>query len=94
MATTYENMVLNEAHKREKSSQCEWGRQHGGEATIFPMDTVEFAKMNSLKMQVADLCDQQPTPASMVRPPRKVRVRPDAPRPTRRRVSPSALSDV
>ena len=73
MATTYENMVLNEAHKREKTSQMEWGRQHGGEKTIFPMDSVEFAKMDSLKSRVSDLCDLQPTPASMVRPPRKVR---------------------
>ena len=75
MATTYENMVLNEAHRREHLSQKEWGKAHGGEATIYPMGTLEFAKLESLKDKVADLVDLQPTPASMVRPPRKVRAR-------------------
>ena len=76
MATTYENMVLNEAHRREHLSQKEWGKAHGGDATIYPMGTLEFAKLESLKDKVADLVDLQPTPASMVRPPRKVRARP------------------
>ena len=31
MATTYENMVLNETFRREKMSQRDWGKQHGTE---------------------------------------------------------------
>ena len=91
MATTYENMVLNEAHKQEHNAKTEWGRQHGGDATIYPMDSVEFAKLDSLKSKVADLCDMQPTPAAMLRPPRKVRA-PRAPsrgRPSARASRPS-----
>ena len=73
MATTYENMVLKEAIDAEANSKVSWGQQHGSERVIFPMDTEQFAKLDKLKERVADLCDLQPTQASMVRPPRKVR---------------------
>ena len=73
MATTYENMVLKETHKREGMSQKEWGKQHAGDITVYGMDTLEYANLDTLKSKVSDLCDLQPTPASMVRPPRKVR---------------------
>ena len=75
MTTTYENMVLNEAHRREHKSKAEWGRQHAGDILpmAYPMDSLEFARLEKLKSKVADLVDLQPTPASMVRPPRKVR---------------------
>jgi len=71
MATTYENMVLKETHHREKASQIEWGRQHASEASVFPLESQQFAKLSSLRNQVADLCDLQPTPVSMPRPARK-----------------------
>ena len=74
MATTYENMVLKETHRREKMSQIQWGTNNAGDVTLFPMESVEYAKLNTLKHKVADLCDLQPTPVSMVRPPRKVRL--------------------
>ena len=73
MATTYENMVLNETHKREKNAGREWGKQNAGDITVYGMDTQEYANLEHLKAKVSDLCDLQPTPASMVRPPRKVR---------------------
>ena len=66
-------MVLNETFRHEKSSQMEWGRQNANDSTVFPMDSERFAKLDTLKNQVADLCDLQPTPAAMVRPKRKVR---------------------
>ena len=69
--TTYENMVLNETFKREGSSKIEWGRQHSDQS-VFPLDSQEYAKLSDLKSKVADLCDLQPTPVSMVRPARKV----------------------
>ena len=81
MATTYENMVLREMHKREGSSKKDWGRQHAPDASVFELESHEFARLESLKDKVADLCDLQPTPASMVRPPRKVRDASLAPRP-------------
>ena len=73
MATTYKNMVLKEAIDAEANSKVSWGQQHGSDRVIFPMDTEQFAKLDKLKERVADLCDLQPTQASMVRPPRKVR---------------------
>lgn len=73
MSTTYENMVLNEAHKKEHKGKKEWGRQHGSEKTVFEMDSREYERLEALKKNVSDLCDLQPTQASMVRPPRKVR---------------------
>ena len=73
MATTYECMVLGEMHKREKDSKKEWGLQHGSETTLYPLDSFEHVRMEQLKDKVADLVDLQPTQASMVRPPRKVR---------------------
>jgi hypothetical protein len=79
MSTTYENMVLNETFKREGASKRNWGTNNCGDTMIFPMETVEFGKLEGLKEQVADLCDLQPTQASMKRPPRKVR----SPRPAR-----------
>jgi len=78
MATTYENMVLREMHRHEHQSKKEWGKQHAPDSTVFGLETHEFARLESLKEKVADLCDLQPTPASMVRPPRKVRVSPHA----------------
>lgn len=81
MATTYENMVMKEQIDREAKSKVEWGIQqasckdvmpNGG--PIFALDSKEHAKLDSLRSKVADLCDLQPTPAPMVRPPRKVRL--------------------
>ena len=72
MTTTYENMVLNEMHKKETKSQVEWGRQHASDASVYPLDSMENARLHRLQKEVADLCDLQPTPASMVRPARKV----------------------
>lgn len=72
MATTYENQVLNETFRREKASQIEWGRQNAPDSSIYELDSEKFARLSTLKSKVADLCDLQPTPASMVRPPRKV----------------------
>jgi len=71
MATTYENQVLNETFRREKASQIEWGRQNAPDSSIYELDSEKFARLSTLKSKVADLCDLQPTPASMVRPPRK-----------------------
>lgn len=71
MATTYENMVLSETMRHEKNSQKDWGKQHA-ETRTFPLDSQQYANLEALKEKVADLCDLQPTPASMVRPPRKV----------------------
>ena len=74
MATTYENMVLKEAIDAEANSKVSWGQQHGSDRVIFPMDTEQFARAGQTQGEsVADLCDLQPTQASMVRPPRKVR---------------------
>ena len=75
MATTYENMVLREMHRHEHTSKKEWGKQHAADSTVFGLETSEFARLEGLKEKVADLCDLQPTPAAMVRPPRKVCVR-------------------
>jgi hypothetical protein len=75
MATTYENMVLREMHRHEHQSKKEWGKQHAADSTVFGLETSEFARLEGLKEKVADLCDLQPTPAAMVRPPRKVCVR-------------------
>ena len=72
MATTYENMVLREMHRHEGQSKKEWGKQHAADSTVFGLETSEFARLETLKEKVADLCDLQPTPAAMVRPPRKV----------------------
>ena len=71
MATTYENMVLRETHRRETASKISWGLQHASESSVFNLESQEFARLDNLKKNVADLCDLQPTPASMVRPPRK-----------------------
>ena len=71
MATTYENMVLREMHRHEHQSKKSWGTQHAPDHSVFGLETQEFARLDALKDQVADLCDLQPTPASMVRPPRK-----------------------
>ena len=80
MATTYENMVMEEQINREAKSKVEWGIQQaqckdvmpsGG--PIFALDSKEHVKLDGLRNKVADLCDLQPTPAPMVRPPRKVR---------------------
>ena len=71
MATTYENMVLNEMHKREHDSQKEWGRQHAENASVYHLASAQQQRLEKLKSQVADLCDLQPTPSSMLRPPRK-----------------------
>ena len=78
MATTYENMVLREMHRHEHQSKKEWGKQHAPDSSVFGLDTSEFARLEGLKEKVADLCDLQPTPAAMVRPPRKVRATSDS----------------
>jgi hypothetical protein len=75
MATTYENMVLRETHKRELASKRDWGNQHGSDIQLMPMDTAEFVRLEQLRTKVSDLCDLQPTPANMVRPERKVWLR-------------------
>ena len=41
MATTYENMVLQEVFKREHSSKVDWARQHANENTVYEMDSVK-----------------------------------------------------
>ena len=64
MATTYENMVINEVIKRETSSKVEWGLQHGSESTLYPLDSMEHVRLEQLKDKVADLVDLQPTQAS------------------------------
>ena len=71
MTTTYENMVVKETQHREEASKKEWGIQHGSDSMLYPMDSVQFAKLSKLKDDVADLCDLQPTSSSMVRPARK-----------------------
>ena len=71
MATTYENQVLNETFKRENNSRKEWTAQHAGEQMVYPPGSQKMNKLDALKASVSDLCDLQPTPSSMVRPPRK-----------------------
>ena len=76
--TTFETMVLNETIRREGESKLQWTQQHASEAPFaarpcFSLTSKEHQKMAALKEKVADLCDLQPTPVSMKRPPRKVR---------------------
>ena len=66
---------VEETQNREIKSKAEWAKQHAEEAgriTIYRLDDEKNLRLHQLKEQVADLCDLQPTPASMVRPPRKV----------------------
>tara|TARA_B110001452_G_scaffold110021_1_gene91275 strand:- start:2840 stop:3082 length:243 start_codon:yes stop_codon:yes gene_type:complete len=67
---------VEETLRREDKSKAEWALQNAEEAgriTLFRLDDEKNVKLHQLKEKVADLCDLQPTPASMVRPPRKVR---------------------
>ena len=41
------------------------------EVTTYDIDDIKNLRLKQLTEKVADLCDLQPTPASMVRPPRK-----------------------
>ena len=64
--------------KRENDSKIEWTRLNAKEVTTYDIDDIKNLRLKQLTEKVADLCDLQPTPASMVRPPRKVRVSPHA----------------
>lgn len=67
---------VEETLRREDKSKAEWALQNAEEAgriTLYRLDDEKNVKLHQLKEKVADLCDLQPTPASMVRPPRKVR---------------------
>ena len=75
MTTVLENMQTQETLKREIDSRKEWAKNHAQDALIFPPESEKNVRLRELKAQVADLCDLQPTPASMLRPPRKVRSR-------------------
>jgi Lon protease-like protein len=73
MATVLENMQLSESIKGEQSSKKAWAKQNAAEKLIYQPESDKLMRLEALKNEVADLCDLQPTPASMVRPPRKVR---------------------
>ena len=80
MTTTFETQVYNETIRREGKSKLSWSQQHAEDAPfaprpVFPLNSQEHARLDKLKNKVADLCDLQPTPVSMLRPPRKVRSR-------------------
>ena len=65
---------VEELQHREIKSKAEWAKQHAEEAgkiSCFRIDDEKHARLHSLKEAVADLCDMQPTPVSMLRPPRK-----------------------
>ena len=67
---------VEETQYREIHSKQSWARQHAEEAgriTVFHIEDQKHARLHNLKEAVADLCDMQPTPANMLRPPRKVR---------------------
>ena len=75
--TTFETLVFNETIRRESKSKLSWSQQHAEDAPYaprpaFPLDSQEHARLDKFREKVADLCDLQPTSASMVRPPRKV----------------------
>ena len=77
---------VEETQYREGRSKSSWAMQHAeaeaGRITVFHIDDMKHARLNNLKEQVADLCDMQPTPANMLRQPRKVRAPPvTGPRP-------------
>ena len=57
--------------KRENDSKIEWTRVNAKEVTTYDIDDIKNLRLKQLTEKVADLCDLQPTPASMVRPPRK-----------------------
>lgn len=78
MTTTFETMVMTETIESEKKSKKLWQLQNAAEAPfaprpIFPLDSHEHVRIEQLRSKVSDLCDLQPRPASMKRPPRKVR---------------------
>ena len=58
--------------KRENDSKIEWTRLNAKEVTTYDIDDIKNLRLKQLTEKVADLCDLQPTPVSMVRPPRKV----------------------
>ena len=73
-----ENMQIAETLKRETDSKKEWAKQNASDKFVYQPETDKAKRLVELKEQVADLCDLQPTPASMFRPPRKVRLSPPA----------------
>mmetsp|Transcript_20111 Transcript_20111/g.41029 ORF Transcript_20111/g.41029 Transcript_20111/m.41029 type:complete len:159 (-) Transcript_20111:184-660(-) len=66
---------VEETQYREERSKSSWAMQHAeaeaGRITVFHIDDMKHARLHTLKEQVADLCDMQPTPANMLRAPRK-----------------------
>eukprot|EP00327_Prymnesium_parvum_P005023 CAMPEP_0182851660 /NCGR_PEP_ID=MMETSP0006_2-20121128/30742_1 /TAXON_ID=97485 /ORGANISM="Prymnesium parvum, Strain Texoma1" /LENGTH=151 /DNA_ID=CAMNT_0024982339 /DNA_START=60 /DNA_END=515 /DNA_ORIENTATION=+ len=71
MTTVIENMQISETLRREDKSRKDWAKQNASGALIYDPESTKSKRLNELKEQVADLCDLQPTPAAMVRPPRK-----------------------
>ena len=74
LAATMNDMIAKqegEKIKRENDSKIEWTRVNAKEVTTYDIDDIKNLRLKQLTEKVADLCDLQPTPASMVRPPRK-----------------------
>ena len=69
--TSYDAAVYRETLRKENNSKAEWIKQHGSDKKVFAPDSSQAFKLRSLKDHVADLCDLQPTPVSLVRPPKK-----------------------
>ena len=71
---------VEETQHREDRSKSSWAMMHAeaeaGRVTVFHIEDQKHARLHNLKEQVADLCDMQPTPANMLRQPRKVRAPP------------------
>ena len=80
MTTTLECMQLEEQHKREGAMRKNWAKTNCSETLVYNPSSEKAVRLSALKEQVADLCDLQPTPASMVRPQRKVRAAVPPPR--------------
>jgi len=71
MTTVLENMQLAETHHREIASKKSWAKSNAAEKVLYKAESEKSSRLEALKSEVADLCDLQPTPASMLRPPRK-----------------------
>ncbi|KAL3925858.1 MAG: hypothetical protein SGPRY_003552 [Prymnesium sp.] len=71
MTTVLENLQIAETLHREDACRKEWAKQNATEKLIYQPESSKAHRLNLLKEQVADLCDMQPTPAAMIRPPRK-----------------------
>jgi hypothetical protein len=66
---------VEETQYREIHAKQAWARANAeevGKITHYSIESAKHARLHNLKEAVADLCDMQPTPANMVRPPRKV----------------------